>query len=147
MQLSCLLPPPTPNLSSLDWFALVGLIHDLGKIMALWDEPQWAVVGDTFPVGCAPHHSIVFAEQFVDNPDMQNAAYNTTLGMYSESCGLENVTMSFGHDEYLYRVLKHNKTSIPEEGLYMIRYHSFYPWHTGKGYDYLCNDKDHQMVR
>ena len=37
-----------------DWFQLVGLIHDLGKIMAFYDEPQWAVVGDTFPVGCKP---------------------------------------------------------------------------------------------
>lgn len=26
--------------SSSDWFQLVGLIHDVGKIMALWDEPQ-----------------------------------------------------------------------------------------------------------
>lgn len=25
---------------SSDWFQLVGLIHDVGKIMALWDEPQ-----------------------------------------------------------------------------------------------------------
>ena len=23
-----------------DWMQLVGLIHDLGKIMAMWDEPQ-----------------------------------------------------------------------------------------------------------
>lgn len=23
-----------------DWFQLVGLIHDVGKMMALWDEPQ-----------------------------------------------------------------------------------------------------------
>ena len=35
------------------WFILAGLIHDLGKILCLWGEPQWAVVGDTFPVGCA----------------------------------------------------------------------------------------------
>ena len=35
------------------WFILTGLIHDLGKILCLFDEPQWAVVGDTFPVGCA----------------------------------------------------------------------------------------------
>ena len=35
------------------WFILTGLIHDLGKILCLWGEPQWAVVGDTFPVGCA----------------------------------------------------------------------------------------------
>ena len=24
------------------------------QIMAFYEEPQWAVVGDTFPVGCAP---------------------------------------------------------------------------------------------
>ena len=40
-----------------DWFQLVGLIHDLGKIMAFYDAPQWAVVGDTFPVGCKPQVS------------------------------------------------------------------------------------------
>ena len=33
---------------------LTGLIHDIGKIMHLWGEPQWATVGDTFVVGCAP---------------------------------------------------------------------------------------------
>jgi len=129
-----------------DWFALVGLIHDLGKIMALFGEPQWAVVGDTFPVGCAPHHSVVFCEQFAENPDMQKTEYNTQLGMYKENCGLENVTMSWGHDEYMYRVLKHNNSTLPEEGMYMIRYHSFYPWHTGKGYDYLCSDRDREML-
>src|SRR5262249_53377529 len=34
------------------WFILTGLIHDLGKVLCLYGEPQWAVVGDTFPVGC-----------------------------------------------------------------------------------------------
>lgn len=67
--------------------------------------------------------------------------------MYEEGCGLENITMSYGHDEYLYRVLKHNNTTLPEEGLYMIRFHSFYPWHTSEAYDYLCTDKDRGMVK
>src|SRR3954469_19051161 len=35
-----------------DWFVLTGLVHDLGKVLCLYGEPQWAVVGDTFPVGC-----------------------------------------------------------------------------------------------
>ena len=34
------------------WFIATGLVHDLGKILCLFGEPQWAVVGDTFPVGC-----------------------------------------------------------------------------------------------
>ena len=35
-----------------EWFQLVGLLHDLGKVMAMYGEEQWCVVGDTFPVGC-----------------------------------------------------------------------------------------------
>lgn len=31
-----------------DWFHLVGLIHDLGKVMALYGQPQWSTVGDTY---------------------------------------------------------------------------------------------------
>ncbi|KAF7662078.1 hypothetical protein LDENG_00247020 [Lucifuga dentata] len=59
-----------------DWFQLVGLIHDVGKIMALWGEPQWAVVGDTFPVGCKFQNSIVFRDStFLDNPDAKNPTY------------------------------------------------------------------------
>src|SRR5213593_2704861 len=51
------------------WFVLTGLIHDLGKILCLFGEPQWAVVGDTFPVGCAFSDKIVFHQFFADNPD------------------------------------------------------------------------------
>ncbi|XP_053318759.1 inositol oxygenase [Spea bombifrons] len=130
-----------------DWFQLVGLLHDLGKILALANEPQWAVVGDTFPVGCKHQQSIVFSDStFKDNPDVHHPVYSTKYGMYKPNCGLENVLMSWGHDEYLYKVLKRNKCSIPEEGLYMIRFHSFYPWHTGGDYQHLCNDKDHKML-
>ena len=55
--------------------------------------------------------------------------------------------MSWGHDEYLYQVLKHNGTGIPEEGLYMIRFHSFYPWHTGGDYKHLTSAKDESMMK
>ena len=53
------------------WFILTGLIHDLGKILCLFGEPQWAVVGDTFPVGCRYSDKIVFPEFFADNPDCE----------------------------------------------------------------------------
>jgi len=131
-----------------DWFHLTGLIHDLGKIMAFYDEPQWAVVGDTFPVGCAFAPSIVYREQsFEGNPDLNDPRYNTKYGIYEPNCGLENVLMSWGHDEYMYRVLKnHPNMTLPEEGLYMIRFHSFYPWHRGGDYMHLCNEKDMYML-
>ena len=58
------------------WLHLTGLIHDLGKIMAMYGEPQWCVVGDTWPVGCKPQPSIVFVDSsFGDNPDMKDERY------------------------------------------------------------------------
>jgi inositol oxygenase len=36
------------------WMQLVGLIHDLGKLLFFFGaRGQWDVVGDTFPVSCA----------------------------------------------------------------------------------------------
>lgn len=124
------------------WFILTGLIHDLGKILCLFGEEQWAVVGDTFPLGCRFSDKIVFHEFFTDNPDANVAEYSTRLGLYEEGCGLDNVTMSWGHDEYLYHVMKDR---LPEPALYMIRYHSFYPAHREGEYNELMNDHDRQM--
>lgn len=126
------------------WFILTGLIHDLGKVLCLFEESQWAVVGDTFPVGCAWSDKIVYHEFFAANPDAQVPEYQTRLGIYEEGCGLGNVDMSWGHDEYLYHVVKNY---LPEEGLYMIRYHSFYPAHKEHEYRYLMNAHDQEMFR
>lgn len=124
------------------WFILTGLIHDLGKILCLFGEPQWAVVGDTFPVGCAFSDRIVFPELFDENPDRQIPQYRTPCGIYEEGCGLDRVHLSWGHDEYLYQVVK---DYLPEEALYMIRYHSFYPAHREGAYGQLMNDHDREM--
>src|ERR1700692_3085449 len=51
------------------WMVLTGFLHDLGKCLCLYGEPQWAVVGDTFPVGCAWSSDIVFPQYFAANPD------------------------------------------------------------------------------
>lgn len=130
-----------------EWFQLTGLIHDLGKVLAVWGEPQYAVVGDTFPVGCAFSPKCVFPEMFEGNPDSKDSRYNTKCGIYQPNCGLSEVLMSFGHDEYFYHVLVGNGCKLPEEALYMVRYHSFYPWHTGGDYDHLCNHKDRAMMK
>lgn len=127
-----------------DWMILTGLMHDMGKVLCLFGEPQWAVVGDTFPVGCAYSNKIVYPQFFSDNPDFNNEAYNTRYGVYDKGCGLRNVHMSWGHDEYVYHMLK---DYIPEEGLYMLRYHSFYAWHREGQYDYLLDDHDRKMLK
>jgi len=131
-----------------DWLIFTGFIHDLGKMMAMKGQPQWSTVGDTFVVGCKPAKSIVFeSTTFKDNPDVSDPRYNTELGLYQRGCGLNNLMMSWGHDEYLYQVLKHNGSTIPTEGLYAIRFHSFYPWHTGNDYEYFEDETDKRMKK
>jgi inositol oxygenase len=127
-----------------DWFVLTGFMHDMGKVLCLFGEPQWAVVGDTFPVGCQHSDKIVYPEYFQSNADSTNPELNTKYGVYSPNCGLDKVKMSWGHDEYLYQMMKHY---LPEEALYMIRYHSFYPQHKENAYAHLMTDHDHKMFK
>jgi inositol oxygenase len=122
-----------------DWFVLTGFIHDLGKVLCLFGEPQWAVVGDTFPVGCKFSDKIVFPEFFALNQDSQDPRFNTVNGIYEPGCGLDKVHMSWGHDEYLYQLVKDH---LPDPALYMIRYHSFYSWHREQQYGHLTDARD-----
>jgi inositol oxygenase len=126
------------------WFVLAGFVHDLGKVLCLWGEPQWGVVGDTFPVGCAFSPDIVFPEYFDRNPDLHHPVYSTKYGVYEPNCGLDKVHLSFGHDGYIYEVMK---KYLPKEALYMLRYHSFYPAHKHGAYRYLMNEEDVAMFR
>ena len=57
------------------WFILAGFVHDLGKVLCLYGEPQWAVVGDTFPVGCATRIKSFFPSSL---PPIQTAASPST---------------------------------------------------------------------
>jgi len=132
-----------------DWFHLTGFIHDLGKLLLLprFSEPQWATVGDTFPVGCRFDEANVFYETFKENPDAGDSRFNTPNGVYEPGCGLENVVMSWGHDEYMYQVCLGNKSTLPLPALYMIRFHSFYPWHKHAAYQNLLNVQDKEMLK
>ena len=130
------------------WMQLTGLIHDLGKLLFFFGaEGQWDVVGDTFPVGCAFDDKIIYGkESFAVNPDATNEIYSTKHGIYTPGCGLDKVMLSWGHDEYLYHVVK-DQSTLPDEALAMIRYHSFYPWHQQGAYTWMMNDKDHEMLK
>jgi inositol oxygenase len=125
------------------WFILAGFLHDLGKILCLYGEPQWAVVGDTFALGCQFSDKIVYHEFFTENPDSKIPRYQTPDGIYEPGCGLDNVDLSWGHDEYIYYV---TKDYMPVEAQYMLRYHSFYPWHREGAYTQFMNDQDREML-
>ena len=101
-------------------------------------------MGDTFPVGCAYSSKIVFFDYFADNSDTNNRKLQTQYGIYKPHCGLDNVHISWGHDEYLYQVVKRY---LPDEALYIIRYHSFYAAHKENAYDHLMDDYDRSMMK
>jgi inositol oxygenase len=138
-----------------EWMQVTGLIHDLGKLMYLWGsdetgttvDTQWAIVGDTFVTGCQLPESLVHPEFNILNPDSHHHVYSTKYGMYKQNIGLSNCRCSWGHDEYLYRVLKHNQTNLPESALYIIRFHSLYPWHNEGEYKDLMDSQDHEMLQ
>ena len=130
------------------WMQLVGLVHDLGKLMLFFElaTGQWDVVGDSFPVGCKFSEKCILPESFSANPDSTHPVYSTEHGIYKPGCGIENLMMSWGHDEYLYQVLK-DQSTIPREGLAMIRFHSFYPWHREEAYSWAMKEGDEELRR
>ncbi|RMD42839.1 hypothetical protein DV735_g2280, partial [Chaetothyriales sp. CBS 134920] len=130
------------------WMQLTGLIHDLGKLLLFFNaQGQWDVVGDTFPVGCGFDDKIIFGNKsFAENPDFDDPVLSTKYGIYKPGCGLDNVMLSWGHDEYLYHVVK-DQSTLPDEALAMIRYHSFYPWHKEGAYHWMMNKKDEEMLK
>jgi inositol oxygenase len=125
-----------------------GLIHDLGKVLFSFGEPSIAVVGDTYAVGCEFPASIVYYDTMKANPDSNHAVYSTPNGIYQPGCGIENLTITFGHDEYLYRVLQTNLNhKLSKRYQNMIRFHSFYPWHTGKEYVHFMREGDDELMK
>jgi inositol oxygenase len=108
---------------------------------------QWALGGDTFVVGCKiPDEAVVFPQFNSLNPDMADSRYSTLYGMYEPHCGLDKLRLAWGHDEYMYRMLVANGTSIPKEGLDMIRYHSAYPMHDKGAWKHLLKPGDEDRL-
>ena len=131
-----------------DWLPLIGFIHDLGKVLLLSDYgclEQWAVVGDTFPVGQKLSETYIFENK---KYHINNNSLN--IDKYSNNIGFSNILMSWGHDEYLAHILEKNKTLFPKEAIYLVRFHSFYAWHSPKekerGYKELADKFDWYML-
>ena len=129
-----------------EWLQLVGLIHDLGKILYKMGNDadgtsmstQWGIVGDTFILGCEIPETAVFPEFNLNHG-------KDKYGNYVPNCGFDQLKCSFGHDEYLYRLLRHNEVELPEAAYYIVRYHSLYLWHHENEYRWFETEKDAEM--
>ena len=132
-----------------DWFILCGLIHDMGKILFIngndndgtSKNTQWALVGDTFITGCDIPNEIILSEYNETNKDHKN------INKYQNKCGLDKCEVSFGHDEYMYYLLKANNHKMPLEAEYIMRYHSLYLYHSSDAYDHLLDETDIKMKK
>lgn len=133
-----------------EWMIALGFVHDVGKVLVKRGLRQAFVVGDEWPVGCAPSEKIVCSKFFAENPDTNHKIYGTKLGIYEEGCGLDNLVISFGHDEYLARVLTDamadGACTFPPEALHIVKYHSAYVIHTAGEYGYFLSDRDRRWM-
>jgi len=133
-----------------EWMPIVGLIHGLGKLLAhgtFGGEPQWAVCGESFPVGCRFHPSVVHSQYFQANPDRRRRAYASATGVYQQGCGLSSICMSWSGAEYLYMVVAKNRTLLPPEALFLIRYQKFAAvLRPGQPYGELLSQFDRNML-
>jgi len=142
------------HITDWSWLPLIGLLHDMGKVLAhkrMGGLKQHEVVGDTFPVGApfAPANVYYKDRFFEKNPDLDFSKSKSTgnrFGIYVKHCGFDEVEMSWGHDEYGAWLLENNINHFPAEAFYLIKYHSFYPWHKGGAYSELANDKDYMTL-
>jgi inositol oxygenase len=132
-----------------DWLHLVGLLHSLGKLLGhrkVAVEPQWAICGEAFPVGCKFDPAISFSHFFGANPDRRSRTFNTPTGMYRPGGGLASVYMAWSYSEYLYMLLLMNGTKLPPEALFIIRYHKFLSLDVSHNYQALMGPSDRAML-
>lgn len=131
------------------WLHLTGFFHDFGKLLGLWEKYDWAIAGDTFPVGCQFSEANIFYKYFQENPDFYNPNFKTKYGIYEPNCGFDNVMMAWGHDEYWAKIMDINreKHRMPKLSSYIVRYHSFYPWHQKQAYSHLASNLDKNNLK
>ncbi len=49
---------------------------------------------------------VIHLSSVASNPDSSDPLLQSENGIYKPNCGLDNVMLSWGHDEYLYGVMK-----------------------------------------
>lgn len=125
--------------------------HELGAVVNFIDtktaaesedDYDWTISCRSRIVGCAAPSRASFSEFRNLNADERDSRYNTSQGIYNGHCGLDKVLMAWTGPEYMYFMLKHNESLIPEEGLAMLRYFSLGDWHTHGEYQHLTNVDD-----
>uniref|UniRef100_A0AAV1UV17 Inositol oxygenase n=1 Tax=Peronospora matthiolae TaxID=2874970 RepID=A0AAV1UV17_9STRA len=134
-----------------DWLQLAVFLRALGMLFLCWTDDdnaalrsisaqEWLTKNSTWVVGEAIPSSIecpVMNKLNVDHCNAKEAGRGA-----ARHCGLQNVTLPWTPDEYLYLVLSHNRTTLPAEALDIVRFWSFRTWYEQDNYDELCSPQD-----
>lgn len=135
-----------------DWLQLALFLRALGMLFLCWTDDEnaalrsisaqeWLVDNSTWVLGATIPSSAGFSELNELNRDHCNAAKTNDVAAQSQS-GMEGVSLPWTPDEYLFRVLEFNKTSLPAEALQAIRLWSLKAWYEHDEYDELCAPQD-----
>jgi inositol oxygenase len=132
-------------------FSIARKRHELGTVVNLIDietaadsedDYDWTISCRSRVVGCKAPARANFGEFRNLNADENDFRYNSPLGMYYRGCGLNNILMAWTGPEYMYHMLNHNASLIPDEGLAMMRFFSLGDWHSHDEYQQLTNNDD-----
>lgn len=136
-----------------DWLQLAAFLRGLGLLFLLWTDEEnailrsistqeWLTSMTSWVLGSGIPSSLPFPELNELNADHCLRKKSPTAEAH---CGLGNVLLPWTPDEYIYRVLQFNRSSLPDEALYFIRYGSLASWYRHGEYDELCNAHDLDM--
>lgn len=102
---------------------------------------EWLVDNSTWVLGATIPESAGFSELNELNCDHCNAAKTNNVTSSSQG-GIEDASLPWTPDEYLFRVLEFNEASLPTEALQAIRLWSLKAWYEHDVYDELCAPQD-----
>lgn len=113
---------------------------------SLWHEPRWAVVGESYPLGCAFSEDLSCHRFLSVCPDRRRRIYSSTHGVYTPACGLKHVYLTWSAPEYLFTMLTLNNCPLPQDALALIRYQRFDSLVRHGAYTHLLSTQDRAML-
>jgi len=114
----------------------------LGKILCLFGEPQWAVVGDTFPVGLPLFRQDRLPRVLRREPGQPGCEYQIPTHLTPSIVGwIRSICRGATTN-----TLPRRQGLPPRRGPGDDRYHSFYPCHRDGEYANLMSEQDHRMM-
>ncbi|KAF9509084.1 hypothetical protein BS47DRAFT_1302003, partial [Hydnum rufescens UP504] len=144
-----------------EWMQVVGLTHNPGQLLSFSGPTLFRYRFSNLSCRvlslCQFDERVIFHETFAANLEqlMESTLYilllpisitrMLTFTSNKAGCGLDNGMLSWGHGEYQYHAFR-GQGSLSEEGLAMIRYHSFYPWHREGACIHLMDSRDYKHL-